>query len=181
MDFQAHVRANFAGKRIILVGNAPFTKDCTELIDQHDIVVRFNLFESSPLVGRKIHYWLNNLVRDEKRRKGRTERVPVVRRMNADVVVGTPHEPERRLATAIEFYKQHGFDLLYPDLVIPMPCLGDKQPRTGFYTAIRLMHEQIPVSLIAFTDKCDSPWHDGPAEMRYLRKRSDLATIYDDF
>jgi len=54
-------------KEILLIGNGPscLDRECGELIDSHEIVVRFNNFETESFekfVGRKTNYWVKTVM-----------------------------------------------------------------------------------------------------------------------
>ena len=52
---------NIRNKKIILVGNRPLDKDYSQYIDEHDIVIRFNLCLGDKRSGRKTDYlFVNN-------------------------------------------------------------------------------------------------------------------------
>jgi hypothetical protein len=73
-----------------------------------------------------------------------------------------------------------GASLLYPDVDLAMPPGSTSmEPSVGFYTAMRLLEEQIPIDVIAFNGGV-SDHHDGLAEIRYLRAHP-LVTVYADF
>lgn len=180
MDMQAYLRAALAGKTVILVGNAPFTRDRATFIDSHDVVFRFNQFRRDwfGLNGQRIDYWFNNLGR-----KGvawRAENCTFAKQLNPAVIVGTPHEDDKlkRLKDAIAYYPHYGLDLIYPDSGIPTRHVTAKQPSTGFYTAIRLLTVGIPVAVTGFNGGV-SDHHDGGAEMAYLRSRPEVSLHMD--
>ncbi len=67
MHLQAYLHKHFSNKKIILVGNAQFGADCSHLIDSHELVVRFNIFNNLSFqqgkTGSRMDYWCVNLVR----------------------------------------------------------------------------------------------------------------------
>lgn len=83
MDMQTYLRDSLMGKSVVVVGNAPFFKDRSDLIDGHDVVFRFNKFNrpwfEQGLSGQKLTVWFNNLVRDKETRawrgRGRIQRL----------------------------------------------------------------------------------------------------------
>ena len=175
MDLQEYVRHAFAGRRIILVGNARFRDDRAAFVDAYEVVVRFNLFEeewfAQGLCGEKLDYWCVNLVTGRKspdRRRRQDRHCRLVKALNPTINVMTPHEEDkhRRLRDAKEYYPQRGLQLVYPDSGLDTG-LG-KQPTTGFYLAFRLVFERIPFSAIGFTG-VKSEHHDGEAEVAKLR------------
>jgi len=180
MDMQAYLRDTLAGKRVILVGNADFRRDRGGFIDSHDVVFRFNEFKREwfGLNGRRIDYWFNNLGRKGVRwRKGHCA---FAKELNPAVAVGTPHENDslRRMKDAIAYYPQYGLDLIYPDSGLPTEHITPKQPSTGFYTALRLVTAEIPVTAIGFNGGV-TDYHDGEKEMAYLRSHPLVALDMD--
>jgi hypothetical protein len=179
MDLQHLIRSNLSGKRIVLVGNAPFTTDSSALIDDHEIVIRFNLFGSSgfsdSLCGRKIHYWFVNLDCGRKNNsKAKARRAALTQQCSAvklllprpEVLFASADDKRERLKDAIAFYESHGFAVIYPDAKIP--CPSPKEPSIGFYTACRILKENLPITVIGFTGRV-SKHHDGAAEIAHLR------------
>ena len=187
MDLQSYLQAHIAGKRTILVGNAPFQRDRSVWIDEHDIVFRFNLFAkpwfASGLAGQKLDFWFNNLDRTMEGQRQRRTHLELATSLNPNYVVGTPHENDKhdRLLSATAFYLQHGKSLVFPDERLPTPFLGHKQPSTGFYTVFRLVQAGIAVTVIGFTGQMKSRWHDGTAEMKWLQSQPKLVTFVADF
>jgi hypothetical protein len=146
------------------------------MIDAHDIVVRFNLFErdwfKAGLNGRKIDVWCVNLGRRPRReRRMRDRHCELVKELNPLVSVVTPYEEDRfrRLRDAKDYYPRHGLNLIYPDEGLATTL--KKQPSVGFYMAHRVVSEGIRISLIGYTGQT-SKHHDGEEEIRILREHA---------
>ncbi len=62
MDLVAYICENMSGKSVVLVGNAPFTDDGSPVIDDHEVVVRFNLFKGFEYgkSGTRFTHWVVN-------------------------------------------------------------------------------------------------------------------------
>lgn len=179
MDLQAYVREQLAGKRIILVGNAPFTENCSRFIDDHDIVVRFNLFSCNGFAegrsGHKFDYWFVNLDTGRKNNsKAKARKAALIEECARAKRLAPPpqlhcasaEDTHGRLGDAIRFYAAQGFELLWPDTHIE--CASPKEPSVGFYTACRILREHVPITVIGFTGKV-SKHHDGNAELAFLQ------------
>src|SRR5262245_15307411 len=184
MDLQKYLCDEIKGKSVVLVGNATFRIDKSTFVDSHEIVFRFNLFAgrgySERLCGEKTTHWSNNLVRDQRHREERPRHWKLLRSLTPPPTVLTPSAKDKRLKTWIPLYEKMGVSLLYPESDLDMPRGSTpKEPSVGFYMAIRLLHAQIPLDVIAFNGGI-SDHHDGEAEMRFLRTHS-LVTIYTDF
>jgi hypothetical protein len=177
MDLQEYIRNALSGRRVVLVGNAPFREDRAGFVDAYDVVVRFNLFKTEWFVagrcGSKLDYWCVNLVTGRsspERRSQQDSHCEFVKSQYPHSIIVTPHEEDKhcRLMDAKKYYSQRlGRDLLYPDSGLDTGL--KKQPSTGFYIAFRLVREKIPFSVIGFTGKT-SKWHDGSAEVAILRE-----------
>lgn len=180
MNVQAYIREQFAGKRVVLVGNAPFGENCSRFIDSHDVVIRFNLFGSdwfqAGMSGRKLDIWAVNLDSGRKRnavaRARRDSLIALCRQVRADhpnVVLMTPNadDKHRRLKDAIDFYGAQGLGLLHADENCGVPL--SSEPSVGFYTSFRIVGETIPISMIGFTGQVNNKHHDGEEEMRWWR------------
>ena len=188
MDFQQYLRNTIKGKTVILVGNAPFQRNCSDLVDSHDCVFRFNLFSrngyADGLCGNKTTHWCNNLGRNPRsHREQRRHHCELVKQIQPIpvVLVASAEDKSGRLRTAKTWYPEQGLSLIYPDshLTIP-PSATTKEPSVGFYMAYRLLHEDIPIALIGFTGKVNPKHHDGEAEMAFLRAHP-LATLMSEF
>ena len=178
MDMQEWLREICRGKRVILVGNAEFSRDRGDFIDSRDLVFRFNQFNRSwfGLNGKRLDCWFNNLVR--RGAPWRSEHCVIAKHLNSSSIVGTPHEDDGRLADALAFYLRYGMDLVFPDFGIPTESMTPKQPSTGFYTALRLLQLSIPITLIGFNGGV-TVHHDGEAEMAYLRQHPHVTLDMD--
>lgn len=184
MDLQKYLRDEFTGKSVVLVGNAPFRVDQSEFIDSHAIVIRFNLFfdqgYKQKLCGKKVTHWCNNLVRERQHRAERPRYWSLLKSLSPSPVVFTPSAEVKRLRTWIPLYESMGATLYYPDIDLAMPAGSTQmEPSVGFYTAMRLLKEQIPIAVIAFNGGV-SDHHDGLAELHYLRVHP-LVTMCADF
>jgi len=184
MDIQAYLQQHFLEKRIVLVGNAPFTEDRSSLIDGYDVVVRFNLFDNPSFqrgqTGRRIHCWCVNLGTGRKKRRDRAEHdrhCDVVKALSPQCMVITPYEEDRRhrLADVTTYYPQRDLTVISPDTAMPTGL--PKQPSAGYYFAHRLFSLSIPVAVIGFTGET-SQRHDGPEENRRLRGNA-LVTFHE--
>jgi hypothetical protein len=183
MDLQVFLRERFAGRSVILVGNASFQHDRSEFIDGHDIVVRFNSFARPDLNpafrGQRIDYWFMNLTRSKADRKARAEHLHVATKWNPGVIAVTPHENDRedRLPAARRFFDVRGLTLVFPKTQVATPMLGMRnarrafQPSTGFYTAFRLRDAGVPLTVIGFTGCVNHENHNGAAEIEWLKNQ----------
>lgn len=175
MDIQAYLQQHFSKKRIILVGNAFLAESRSDLIDAHDLVVRFNLFRNSAflsgMAGQKINCWCVNLGTGRKCKKKRAERNEYcswIRSLDNQINVITPYEEDghHRLANVKKYYPDHGLTVIYPDDALQTGL--SKQPSVGYYMAFRLLSLSIPIAVIGFTGQTTDR-HDGQEENRRLR------------
>ena len=180
MDLQEYIRDHFSGKRIILVGNARSAENQSIFIDNHDLVVRFNLFNAG-LTGEKIDVWCVNLnIGNRQKRRKRDQHCETIQNLNQQVLLITPYEEDRekkyrkRLCNAREYYRGHGLNLIFPDQQLSAPL--SKQPSCGFYMAHRLVSEGIHISVIGFTGETTNK-HDGTEESRLLRQHERINFI----
>lgn len=174
MDIQQYIRSHFSGKRLILVGNARFTESRSELIDSHDIVVRFNLFSRNGFeqgfCGRKFAYWFVNLNTGRKNRERRADLAKECARARQLLPVpllfaASANDKHNRLPDAVRFFREQEFQLHHPDS--HLQCPSPKEPSVGFYTACRLISENIPITIAGFTGDV-STHHEGKSEMAHL-------------
>jgi len=175
MDLQQFIRNTIKGKLVVLVGNARFQRDCSEFIDAHDCVFRFNLFSENGffegLSGSRFTHWCNNLGRNPRpHRERRRQHCEMIKKLTPRPVVLTHSHEDRhgRLKFAQRWYPEQGIELLYPDSHLQMPIDLQGEPSAGFYMACRLLHENIPISVIGFNGGVNPKHHDGKAEMDYL-------------
>ena len=175
MDMQEYIRVNIVGKgTVILVCGAKFEKDHSDLIDSHDIVFRFNLFNdkgfAQRLCGSKITYWCINARTNPTERRGRDPHCEIVRRVNPQVTVLTPFShvsedlksyfqtKELPLVFAAKELEHDWFQRLKPS-----------KASTGLYMACRLLQENVPIATIGFTGGVTPKHHAGPREVELLR------------
>ncbi len=187
MDLQEFIRDTIKGKSVVLVGNGRFQRNCSEFIDVHQCVFRFNLFSKNGyldgLCGTRTTHWCNNLGRRPRsHREERSEHCEMVKAMAPMPVVLTHSYEDRhgRLKTARRWYPEQGVELLYPDSHLPMPIDLNGEPSAGFYMACRLLHEHVPTSVIGFNGGINPKHHDGEAEMEYLANH-ELVTLRMEF
>ena len=187
MDLQEFIRDTIKGKSAVLVGNGRFLRQCSEFIDAHQCVFRFNLFSENGylngLCGTRTTHWCNNLGRRPRsHREKRRKHCELVKAMIPIPVVLTYSYEDRlgRLKTAIQWYSEQGIKLLCPDSHLPMPIDLNGEPSAGFYMACRLLHEHVSISVIGFNGGVNPEHHDGEAEMKYLATH-ELVALRMDF
>ncbi len=189
VDLQAYIYDQFTGKAIMLVGNAPFSANQSQLIDSHDIVIRFNLFRSlsfeQGLCGHKMDYWVVNLDsgrkanRDAKaRRKTLVQYCQMSQFEYLQTLLMTPNAEDGhgRLKDALPFYASNGLAMIHADENLHIPL--SKEPSVGFYMSYRILQAGLPFSMIGFTGKVNEKHHNGEEEMRFWRSRS-LITFHE--
>lgn len=189
VDLQSYIHDQFTAKAIVLVGNAPFSESRSQLIDSHDIVIRFNLFRSlwfeQGMCGRKMDYWVVNLDSGRKANRNARERRATLalhcQKMRSEypqALMLTPNAEDslKRLKDAVTFYASNGLTLIYADENVRVPL--SKEPSVGFYMSYRILQEGLPFSMIGFTGTVNKKHHNGEEEMRFWRSQS-LITIHE--
>jgi hypothetical protein len=183
VDLQEYIHDQFTDNTIILVGNAPFFENKSQLIDSHDIVIRFNFFRSPSFehgfCGRRMDYWVVNLDSGRKANpKVKARRATLVqycqktRSEYPQTFLMTPNAEDRRkrLGDALAFYASNGLTLIHADENLPVPLT--EEPSVGFYMSCRILQAGTPFSMIGFTGKVNAKHHDGEEEMRFWRSHS---------
>ncbi len=176
MNLHEYIGKNLKGKSIVLVGNAKFKNNKSELIDGHDEVVRFNLFKKEWFekgrCGTRTTQLCVNLDRSRRDASARDALCRWVKEHCPEVPVLTPYVNDRhdRLPALQSYYADRSSPLFFPELELPHPLKLDPQqhPSTGFYMAWHLLHQGIPVTIIGYTGT-PSCWHDGAQEVRVLQ------------
>lgn len=173
VDLVTYIRENLSGKSVVLVGNAPFTDDRSPFIDDHEVVVRFNLFkdyEYGKSGTRFTHWVLNHRTRQDTALRRR--RCELALRMAVTAL--TPYECcwGDGLDNAVSYYRQWGIALLQPD--VELIAEGRKQPSIGYYMARYLVEAEVKFTAIGYTGDV-SRRHDGAAEMEDLRNHPLIA------
>lgn len=176
MDIQAYLRKHFSNKKIILVGNAQFGADRSHLIDSHDLVLRFNIFNNISFqqgkTGSRMDYWCVNLVRKGEGVVG-DELCRYVKKSYPGIPVITPSYGKSRLNNRKKIYSE--FEFIYPDKQLDTGLTTE--PTTGYSLTYLLTSLSIPISIIGFTGET-SKWHDGPLENHLIRNNS-LVTFHE--
>ena len=164
---------------IAVVGNAPVSTQQSELVDDHDIVVRFNQLPQyhNGQTGERFTHWVNNRTSRPPNwavKLGRSFKTPVY------IVTESPQSPKAKKAAT--YFASRQFEVFEQTEEIWSPLDGPRE-RTGFLLLCLLGHLKIESTAFGFSNYSDDDSagrHDSGREHKLLEKMSTNTVIPTD-
>ena len=175
---EKYLQDNVADKKVALIGNGPISGNQGQVIDVHDVVMRFNnlgQFTENPKLGKRFTHWVNN--RDQTRD---TRIVEIAREHDVPVLLITNPDNDGKTQRSLQFYRDNKFTVFYREGDFDTP-LENARGRTGFMMAVILKKMNIECNAFGFTPTGSTRGHhDPPSEHSLLLTFSTVVVVPTD-